>query len=62
MYLVERLCTRIGIMQKGRLLVEDTPAGLCERMGVDSVEDAFIMAVGGDTSTEGLGWLHSSAG
>jgi ABC-2 type transport system ATP-binding protein len=62
MYLVERLCTRIGIMQKGRLLIEDTPAGLCERMGVDSVEDAFILAVGGGTSTEGLEWLRSSAG
>jgi ABC-2 type transport system ATP-binding protein len=60
MYLVERLCTRIGIMQRGRLLLDDTPAGLCERMGVDSVEDAFIMAVGGETSTEGVAWLHRS--
>ncbi len=62
MYLVERLCTRIGIMQKGKLLLEDTPAGLVERMGVETVEDAFIMAVGGETTTEGLGWLHNSVG
>jgi ABC-2 type transport system ATP-binding protein len=62
MYLVERLCTRIGIMQRGRMVIEDTPQGLCERMGVDSVEDAFIMAVGGETSTEGLAWLENSAG
>jgi len=62
MYLVERLCTRIGIMQRGRLLVEDTPAGLCSRMEVESVEDAFILAVGGDTNSEGLQWLHTSAG
>lgn len=62
MYLVERLCTRIGIMQRGQLLIDDTPAGLCARMGVDSVEDAFILAVGGETSTEGLAWLHKSAG
>lgn len=62
MYLVERLCTRIGIMQKGKLLVEDTPSALVERMGVETVEDAFIMVVGGGTSTEGLAWLHESAG
>lgn len=62
MYLVERLCTRIGIMQRGRMVIEDTPQGLCRRMGVDTVEDAFILAVGGETSTEGLAWLRNSAG
>jgi ABC-2 type transport system ATP-binding protein len=62
MYLVERLCTRIGIMQRGRMVVEDTPLGLRDRMGAESVEDAFIMAVGGDTSTEGVAWLRDSAG
>lgn len=48
MHLVEKLCTRIGIMVAGRLTIDDTPKGLCERMGVTSVEDAFIIAVGGD--------------
>ncbi len=48
MHLVEKLCTRIGIMIAGRLTLDDTPKGLCERMGVSSVEDAFIIAVGGD--------------
>jgi ABC-2 type transport system ATP-binding protein len=62
MHLVERLCTRIGIMMHGRLAIEETPAGLCERMGVASVEDAFIAAVGGDTETKGLEWLDGSAG
>jgi ABC-2 type transport system ATP-binding protein len=47
MHLVEKLCTRIGIMVEGRLTIEDTPEGLCERMGADNVEDAFIAAVGG---------------
>jgi ABC-2 type transport system ATP-binding protein len=61
MYLVERLCTRIGIMQRGRMITEDTPAGLCRSMGVDSVEDAFILAVGGDISTDGLAWLQNSS-
>jgi ABC-2 type transport system ATP-binding protein len=48
MHLVEKLCTRIGIMVAGRLTIDDTPKGLCDRMGVTSVEDAFIIAVGGD--------------
>jgi ABC-2 type transport system ATP-binding protein len=48
MHLVEKLCTRIGIMVAGRLTIDDTQKGLCDRMGVTSVEDAFIIAVGGD--------------
>jgi hypothetical protein len=44
------------------MVIEDTPQGLCDRMGVVSVEDAFILAVGGETSTEGLAWLENSAG
>lgn len=48
MHLVEKLCTRIGIMVAGSLTIDDTPRGLCERMGVASVEDAFILAVGGN--------------
>jgi ABC-2 type transport system ATP-binding protein len=48
MHLVEKLCTRIGIMVAGKLTIEDTPAGLCERMGAQTVEDAFIAAVGGN--------------
>jgi ABC-2 type transport system ATP-binding protein len=49
MHLVEKLCTRIGIMVAGKLTIEDTPEGLCQKMGVDNVEDAFIAAVGGRT-------------
>jgi ABC-2 type transport system ATP-binding protein len=62
MHLVERLCTRIGIMVQGRLAVEDTPAGLCRRFQTDNVEDAFILAVGGTIEHDGLGWLHGSQG
>jgi ABC-2 type transport system ATP-binding protein len=47
MHLVEKLCTRIGIMVEGRLTIEETPEGLCRMMGADNVEDAFIAAVGG---------------
>jgi ABC-2 type transport system ATP-binding protein len=49
MHLVEKLCTRIGIMVAGKLTIEETPDGLCRMMGVDNVEDAFIAAVGGRT-------------
>jgi ABC-2 type transport system ATP-binding protein len=62
MHLVERLCTRIGIMVHGKLAIEDTPSGLCEKMGVATVEDAFIAAVGGATQTRGLEWLDGSPG
>lgn len=62
MHLVERLCTRIGIMVRGRLAIEDTPAGLCRRTGTANVEDAFIAAVGGETESGGLQWLHGSPG
>jgi ABC-type multidrug transport system, ATPase component len=61
MHLVEQLCTRIGIMSHGKLLVEDTPEGLCRAMGVDTVEDAFIAAVGGeDAEKKTLAWFESS--
>lgn len=62
MHLVQRLCTRIGIMVKGRLSIEATPVELCQQMGVDNVEDAFIAAVGGDHDDEGLDWLDGSPG
>jgi ABC-2 type transport system ATP-binding protein len=60
MHLVEKLCTRIGIMSHGRLMLEDTPAGLCERMGASNVEDAFIAAVGGADEERGMAWFESS--
>ncbi len=58
MHLVEKLCTRIGIMVQGRLTIEDTPIGLMERTGADNVEDAFIAAVGGRASDE-TSWYGS---
>jgi ABC-2 type transport system ATP-binding protein len=59
MHLVEKLCTRIGIMVHGRLTIEETPDGLCRLTGKDNVEDAFISAVGGD-DFEGSSWYGSS--
>lgn len=59
MHLVEKLCTRIGIMVEGRLTLEETPAGLCALTGQDNVEDAFIAAVGGD-GADGSSWYGTS--
>ncbi len=62
MHLVEKLCTRIGIMEHGRLTMEDTPEGLCRRMGAETVEDAFIAAVAGVDERDGPAWLGTSPG
>ncbi len=59
MHLVERLCTRIGIMIHGRLTIEGTPEGLCRLTGKENVEDAFIAAVGGD-DVGGTSWYGTS--
>jgi ABC-2 type transport system ATP-binding protein len=37
-----RRCDRILILRGGRLLVDDTPAGLLERTGTTDPEDAFL--------------------
>ena len=62
MDLVERLCTRIGIMMHGKLVVEATPAELRQKYGVASVEDAFLEVVGAGDMGEGLEWLGASSG
>lgn len=61
MHLVEKLCTRIGIMVNGRLTIEETPDGLCRVTGKDNVEDAFIAAVGGE-GVDQLSWYETSSG
>ena len=35
-------CDRISLMHAGRVLVSDTPAGIVQRRGVDTLEAAFI--------------------
>jgi ABC-2 type transport system ATP-binding protein len=62
MHLVERLCTRVGIMIHGKLATEGTQQELCDRFGADTIEDAFIAAVGGDDDRGTISWLHDSPG
>lgn len=38
-----RHCDRIGFMQRGRLIAEDTPQKLLNISGKDSLEDAFLV-------------------
>ena len=59
MHLVEKLCTRLGIMIEGRRTIEETPEGLCRATGKDNVEDAFIAAVGGDALDDST-WYGNS--
>ena len=38
----EKLCTRVGIINSGRLLLEGTPAGLVDARGRPDLEEVFL--------------------
>jgi sodium transport system ATP-binding protein len=42
----ERLCDRLVFLDEGVLVAEGTPADLCRRAGVETVEEAFLKMVG----------------
>jgi ABC-2 type transport system ATP-binding protein len=52
---VERLCDRVAIIDRGRIVTNGTLEEL--RAGGESLEDAFVRIVGADSSLERLGWL-----
>jgi len=63
MEVVERLCTRVGIIQDGTLVAEGTLSDLRARAGGagagnQSLEDIFLHLVGADTREGGLEWLE----
>jgi ABC-2 type transport system ATP-binding protein len=39
---VEALCGRVAVMDRGRVVALDTPAGLVERSGQRTLDDAFV--------------------
>jgi len=43
---VEFLCTRVALMNRGRILIEGTPEEIKSRYGVDNLEEAFMEATG----------------
>ena len=47
---VEKLCDVIGIIHAGRLVAEDTLAGLQARYGEQDMEEIFVKAVGGEAA------------
>lgn len=43
---VERLCDRIALLDAGRIIAVDTPSGLVDLAGVDTLDDAFVALTG----------------
>jgi ABC-2 type transport system ATP-binding protein len=60
MEVVERLCTRVGIISQGTLVAEGTLAELRQRAGgADaSLEDLFLQLIGAGKREGGLEWLE----
>jgi ABC-2 type transport system ATP-binding protein len=52
---VERLCDRVAIINDGRIVLEGTMSEL--RRASETLEDAFVRAVGVDRAVETLDWL-----
>lgn len=60
MELVERLCDRVAVMHRGRLVAS---GALDDVRGAGSLEDAFVELVGaGAAEASGLEWLGTSPG
>lgn len=59
MEVVERLCTRVGIINNGQMVAEGTLQELRERSGGEaSLEDIFLKLIGAGTREGGLEWLE----
>ncbi|GAB3657438.1 ABC transporter ATP-binding protein [Glycomyces tarimensis] len=43
---VERLCDRVVLLDAGRIVTVDTPAGLVARAGAENLDDAFVALTG----------------
>jgi ABC-2 type transport system ATP-binding protein len=56
---VERLCDRVAIINRGRIVVEGTMAELRQQSegGGSTLEDIFVNLVGGQRYSETLDWL-----
>jgi len=52
---VERLCDRVAIIDRGRLVLEGATEEL--RNGAETLEDVFVRLVGGERAVERLDWL-----
>jgi ABC-2 type transport system ATP-binding protein len=52
---VERLCDRVAIINRGRLVIDDSMLAL--HSGSETLEDIFVRVVGADRGAEALDWL-----
>jgi ABC-2 type transport system ATP-binding protein len=52
---VERLCERVGIIHEGKLIAEGLMADM--RGTAETLEDAFVKALGMENAAETLDWL-----
>ena len=56
MFEAEKICTRVGILHKGKLIAEDTPSNIIERFRTspsDNLEDVVAHLIGYDQSGNG---------
>jgi ABC-2 type transport system ATP-binding protein len=44
---IERLCDRVGLIDRGRIVALGTPDEIMSKLGVSNMEEAFIKATGG---------------
>ena len=62
MEVVERLCTRVGIINQGYLVAEGTLQELRERASGNNkdatLEDIFLNVIGAETESHNLSWLE----
>jgi ABC-2 type transport system ATP-binding protein len=60
MEVVEKLCTRVGIIHDGLLIAEGSPDDLRQRVGAPdaSLEDIFLRLVGAERREGSLEWLE----
>jgi len=52
------LCSRVSLIDKGRILCTDSPQNLTERYGLPTIEDVFVKLMGG--SKEARQTIHSA--
>ena len=53
MFEAEKLCSRVGILSKGKLIAEDSPRGIIEKYRkneTDNLEDVVASMIGFDDS------------
>ncbi|WP_252901654.1 hypothetical protein [Vulcanisaeta sp. JCM 14467] len=54
MEVAERVCTRIGIINEGRLVMEGTPTEIMNAVNAGSLEEAFLRAIRAEDEIRGL--------